>query len=445
MRVGDQASGSAERGTRPKRWARAREPGAKRLGAKRRALAGLVVGGVLAASAPPVQALPAALAENPDCTGIDAESPREEVTADNLPYDALQVGEAHDLLAEDGRTAGRGVTIVVVDTGVHAGLVDDQEVLRGTGEIPSPHGTIVAGLAAGGPDGDLPIGIAPGARVVSLKVHDTGYVAESDEELTEPDADAVASALGRVDSLGGKVVVVVPLAVGRTAGLVDAVRRLDDKRVLVVAAGGDRSEPDAGSPLDDFSGEEGIPPGENAAGEAWPAAVPSVLAVGASAQGADASSSIAVQNSDVDVAAPTYGGVSYGLNGQPCVVMTVSTDYAAAYVAGVAALVWTGRPADDAQELRARLIRTADGGTDPRTVSRATGHGVVQPVEALQRGTLPADRGGRDEVARRAEPPGAHEDLLASTRRDAVWWGLAGGCALVVALLLRPVLARRRR
>jgi len=26
-----------------------------------------------------------------------------------------------------------------------------------------------------------------------------------------------------------------------------------------------------------------------------------------------------------------------------------------------------------------------------------------------------------------------------------VWWGLLGGAALVLALLLRPVLARRRR
>lgn len=412
-------------------------------------LAGLAVAGVVAASAPPVQALPAAMAENPDCAGVDAESPPEEVTADNLPYEALQVEAAHELLEREGRTPGAGVTVVVVDSGVRADLVDDQEVLRGTGEIPSPHGTIVAGIATGAADGDLPVGLAPGADVVSLKVHDTGYAADADEEQAEPSADAVASGLAwvrsRRASLGDKVVVVVPFAVDRTAALASAVRGLDAADVLVVAAGGDRSEPDAGSPLDEFSGEEGIAPGENAVGEAWPAGFRSVLAVSASPLGADPSTSVAVQNSDVDVAAPTYGGVSYGLNGHPCVVMTVSTEYAAAYVAGVAALVWSGRPADDADELRDRLVRTADGGTDPGAVSRATGHGVVQPVEALQRRTLPADAGRRDEVARRAEPPGAREDLLASTRRDAVWWGLAGGAALVVALLLRPVLARRRR
>lgn len=419
----------------------------------RAGLVALAAAGVVAASAPPVPAAPVGssvlsrLAENPDCSAIDAESPPEDVTADNLPYEALQVDDAHELLEREGREPGAGVTVVVVDTGVRADLVDDQEVLRGTGEIPSPHGTVVAGIAAGAADGDLPVGVAPGADVVSLKVHDTGYAADVDEELTEPDAEAVAGALRRVDgaALGDRVVVVVPLAVDRTAGLVRAVRGLDDKRVLLVAAGGDRSEPDAGSPLDAFSGEEGVPPGENAVDQAWPAAIPSVLAVGASPQGADASSSVAVQNSDIDVAAPTYGGVAYGLNGHPCVVMTVSSEYAAAYVAGVAALVWSGRPGDDARELRERLVRTADGGTDPTAVSRATGHGVVQPVEALQRRTLPADGGRRDEVARRAEPPGAREDLLASTRRDALWWGLAGGCALVVALLLRPVLARRRR
>lgn len=413
----------------------------------RRLLAAAIVTGAVAAPvwSPP----PAVAAEGPDCTGLDNESPREEVSGDNVPYDVLQVETAHELLARDGRAPGAGVTVVVVDTGSRAEVVDGQEVLRGTGEIPSPHGTMVAGIVGGDPDGQLPIGVAPAARVISLKVHDTGYAASTDPELDEPSPDGVAAGLQWVRSrratLGDRVVAVVPLTVPRTASLASAVQDLDAAGVLVVAAGGDRPEPDSGSPLDDFAVEDGVPPGENAVREAWPAGFRSVLAVGASPVGGDASAVVSVQNSDVDVAAPSYGGVSYALNNHPCVVMTVSSEYAAAYVAGVAALVWSGRPADDADDLRDRLVRTADGGTDPDAVSRVTGHGVVQPVEALQRRTLPEEAGRRDEVARRAEPPEARADLLASTRRDAVWWGLAGGCALVVALLLRPVLARRRR
>ena len=53
-------------------------------------------------------------------------------------------------------------------------------------------------------------------------------------------------------------------------------------------------------------------------------------------------------------------------------------------------------------------------------------------------------RGMRHRAAVPAALPVEEPDVLESTRRDAVWWGLFGGGALVVALLLRPVLSRRR-
>ena len=43
-----------------------------------------------------------------------------------------------------------------------------------------------------------------------------------------------------------------------------------------------------------------------------------------------------------------------------------------------------------------------------------------------------------------ATAPEPAPDLLATTRDNAIWWGLIGGGLLVVALLLRPMLARRR-
>jgi len=36
-------------------------------------------------------------------------------------------------------------------------------------------------------------------------------------------------------------------------------------------------------------------------------------------------------------------------------------------------------------------------------------------------------------------------DPLDLMRDRAVWWGLLGGAAIVLALMLRPILARRRR
>jgi membrane-anchored mycosin MYCP len=95
----------------------------------------------------------------------------------------------------------------------------------------------------------------------------------------------------------------------------------------------------------------------------------------------------------------------------------------------------------------ARLFRTATGAGDVTT--RLTGHGVAQPVDALQR-PLTFDGKDRPETSEtnntvlKAQAPRPEADVLADTRDDALWWGLAGGGALVVAMLLRPVLARRR-
>ena len=95
------------------------------------------------------------------------------------------------------------------------------------------------------------------------------------------------------------------------------------------------------------------------------------------------------------------------------------------------------------KKLRDRLQGTASGNGH---ASPSTGYGVVQPVEALQRPLESMGAGSqRSADVPRGQVPPARADLLADTRHDAVWWGLAGGGALVVLLVLRPVLARRRR
>ena len=73
---------------------------------------------------------------------------------------------------------------------------------------------------------------------------------------------------------------------------------------------------------------------------------------------------------------------------------------------------------------------------------------MVQPLEALTRPLTPDGKGDldRDRPERSTIPPAAAPDpeldLLAAAREDAVWWGLVGGGAVVLALLLRPI-ARR--
>jgi membrane-anchored mycosin MYCP len=83
-------------------------------------------------------------------------------------------------------------------------------------------------------------------------------------------------------------------------------------------------------------------------------------------------------------------------------------------------------------------------------VDKFRGRGIVQPVEALTRPLRPARDGTigyGPAAAPRVAPaalPQEEPDVLRGTRDDAGWWGLFGGGALVVAMLLRPVLSRRR-
>jgi membrane-anchored mycosin MYCP len=79
------------------------------------------------------------------------------------------------------------------------------------------------------------------------------------------------------------------------------------------------------------------------------------------------------------------------------------------------------------------------------------GAGSVQAMDALTRPMVIGEDGtdlGAGSVEHQPQVlnvPEEPEDVLASTRGDAVWWGLLGGGVLLLAVVLRPVLARRRR
>lgn len=376
-------------------------------------------------------------AEGPDCDESAADSPRE-VTGDNLASLALQVPEATTLAARAGRKPGQGVSVIVVDSpfvGLDPARFEPLE---------TNHGVVVAGIV-GAPDQTRPdrveAGIATGAGLVDRAFYsaprgsEEGKVVPTSEGLAAR-LDVVAGEVRRGDH-GRRVVVLVPMEVPSSERLVTSLKRLHASGALVVAAAGDRLE--GSGFLGDYA--EGPKPGEDAVSDVWPAADPEVLAVGVSAP---SPYDTVLRNSGVDLAAPGTGSVSLGLNGGWCVVGSTSTHWAAAQVAGVAALVWSVHDEDTAAQLRARLEGTASGNGDQ--ASPLTGYGVVQAVPALQR---PVEGMGQNsqavEPVPRGEVPAARADLLAEARDNAVWWGLAGGGAVVVLLVLRPVLSRRRR
>lgn len=391
------------------------------------AVAALAVPLVPGAPAPAAPA--AAVAEGPDCSATGEDADRK-VKGVNEASEALQVPAATALAERRGRGPGAGVRVVVVDTEVPGGVG-----LGPRPDITSSHGLTAAGIV-GGPaqsDPDVAVGIAPEAAVDTVRFYDVPRGQEGDGE-TPPSSGALAAALRTVD-VRGRTIVLVPAVVADSKELRAALARLHREGALVVAPAGD--VPGEGSGFLEEYAE--VKPGQDAAADVWPAADPDVLAVGISSP---AWQPRALRNSAVDLAAPGAGSVSIGVQGGWCVVAEGSTEWAAAQVAGVAALVWSVHADDSAVELRDRLQATASGNGE---ASPLTGFGVVQPVEALQRpveSMAAQDRGG--EVVPRGKVPAERADLLAGTRRDAVWWGLGGGGALVVLLVLRPVLARRR-
>jgi membrane-anchored mycosin MYCP len=400
----------------------------------RPALLGAACGGLLGLA--PVSP---ALAADPVCdsTGTVLES-------DVDPLDQLGIGRAQTLA---GRPTTPPVRVAVLDSGVTGPWIPvvERHTAHGGGEVRFFHGTAVAGLIAGD---DL--GVAPDAEIVDVRVYDTDGTSDDGVRVTE---EAVADGLfwvaQQADDLNIRVAN-VSLVVRDSPRLERAVRAAREAGVIVVAASGNRPG-DGDEFAEDF--EDGGPgPGEDAAGTMFPTGFGWPLVVSASATAArsgetDPTPHI-VLNSATTVAAPTFGARTYGLDGRRCALGSIATSWAAAEVSGVLALLAQRYPQDTDEQLVARLVNTANGTPDDPTP--LTGAGVVQPVEALTRPLDPdrsGDLGRTVSTARDTAPAVAPEpeaDPLAGAGDDAVWWGLIGGGVLVVALLLRPVLARRR-
>lgn len=416
--------------------------------------------GILAAGsclAGPSAAANARALVDTDCAAVQVDDRSTESTSPSLPFDLLGLEDAWAPSVREGTVPGAGVRVAVVDSGVsgEAEIPVVERVSFSTGrELGEYHGTAVAGLVAGAlreaePE-LLPVGFAPGAEIVDVRVYDR---TQPDEGEVGLETARVAAGLQWVAANARRLgigVANVSLAVPPDDALRAAVRAVADQDVVVVAGSGNR--PVEGDPLFGEFGE--VRTGEDARGAIFPAGYDEVVAVNATARGVPATEGeidvrgSVLQNSATDVAVPTYGAVTASVNGGTCVLPSVTTSWAAAEVSGIVALLRAAYPRDNARQIVTRLRSTADGTTAGPTV--LTGAGVVQPGEALSRPLRP----GRDGKVRtnaeeadtnpRATAPVPPEDRLARTRRNAIWLGLIGGSALAIAALLRPLLARRR-
>ena len=406
---------------------------------------------------------PAYAAEDADCTGITVDQPTIafSTAAQSQPMLDLQVDRAQEELRSRGPEPGAGIGVAILDSGIAttpALRVVPASPLAGT-ELQDPHGSIVAGLVAGAerPQGGV-VGAAPAATLYDVQV----YVADDEDSSTGPLAPQTLAAglqvsadlarQGRVDV----VVVALTLEDDEAHSVRRALTVLLREDVVVVAASGDRPEQETDPLYGTFGQDEdddSTAHGEDAIGLVWPAASPrrKVLAVNTSAPAdVDLTASV-LPNSDTDVAAPTLGGVSYAIQGSTCLVPDEpSSEWAAAEVGGLVALLRSAHRGETAEQIVARVKETATGAGSPESATPLTGFGIVQPLEALRRPLHPGRNGQLERVddttlgTERAEAPQDPPDVLAPARRRVVWWGLVGLGLLVVASVLGPVLARRR-
>ena len=425
----------------------------------RPALASLSVASVLLLGPVGLPAPPAAADDGvpQDCGAIPPEDDVDYATDQpSAPLAAMGVDDALARLKKQHVRAGTGVTVAVIDSGVSdqapvtfAGHVDAGNKVA----IPSDyHGTAVAGLIAGRPrsraDGGA-VGIAPGARILDVQVYDEADASTDPSSPQSPmTVDNLRSGLQAViDAVPteGIRIVNISLAIPNDEQIRAQIAQLYALGAVVVAPTGNRSELPPGIP-DSFAEHTS---GEDAAPYVHPADYPDVLAVNATPQGSSDPNPMrwVLENSSTDVAAPTAGAVSYSLGGESCYLADPATSFAAAEVSGALALLQSAYDEPVAASVR-RLLTTADGRSDiPNTL---VGAGVVQAMDALTRPMEISDSGEdlsagsvqhQPQVLSVPEQP---DDVLASTRKDAVWWGLVGGGVLLLALVLRPVLARRR-
>lgn len=364
---------------------------------------------------------------------------------------------------------GDGVTVAVVDTGVRpSDALGDR--LEGAGDLIAPtrsgqqgrvdcdgHGTLVAGVVAGAPDAGTGFaGVAPGARILSIRQSSERYAPKGSSGGTAGTSETLATAIDLAVKSGADVVNVSadecgPAVTTNNASLTAAVERAVRENVVVVVAAGNLGQ------------REGCDtqnvPGKAAVTGATPANVPAALTVG-SVSGAGTPSEFSLAGDWVDVAAPGEDVVSTNPHpegrGQVDAVATADgtapingTSFSAAYVSGIVALVRARFPDLTAEQVVNRIRATAEHPAGPGERNIDVGSGMVDPRMALT-AVLPEEGdagavGGAAAAADRASglaPAASGGDDGATARTVAV----AGATALLVALavVLAAVAVRRR-
>jgi membrane-anchored mycosin MYCP len=343
-----------------------------------------------------------------------------EILPDTDPGVATPAQLMLDLPAAWRVSRGEDQTVAIIDTGVRPGprlpAVDPGGDYVATTDGLTDcdgHGTLVAGLIGGQPGDDGFSGVAPAARLLSLRTTSAAFsprLAGDDPLLARANVDltALARAIVHAADLGARVITISTVTclpadrdVDQT-GLGAALRYAAVERdaVIVAAAGnngqtgsvGGGGESCESNPLTDLSRPQDP---RNWAGVSsisapswWQPYVLSVASLNSSGQ----PSAFTMAGPWVGVAAPGEdiasvsnrddGGLANGLPGNHGKPVALSgTSYAAAYLSGVAALIRSHYPELTAAQVQRRIAATAHNSA--RAPSNLVGAGTVDPVAAL--------------------------------------------------------------
>ncbi|MEU7632241.1 type VII secretion-associated serine protease mycosin [Nocardia sp. NPDC049220] len=364
---------------------------------------------------------------------------------------------ALDLRRARALSRGAGVTVAVIDTGVQPGprlpnLVGGGDYIAAGGDGLSDcdaHGTLVAGIVGATSDPtDGFSGVAPDARIISIRVRSGAFTPDTPnsdpDQRIAVDIRTMARAITRAANQGAGVIVIslpicVPAAARVDQSMLSAAigYAVHVRGSLIVAGAGNAAgtancaqnpDIDPTRPTDTRNWRDV----KTISTPGWFGA--DVLTVGfTTATGAPMPDSltgpwvsVAAPGTGIESLGPGGGGLINGVGEPDKLVPVGGASFAAAYVAGVAALLRSRFPNETPGEIASRLQASAHA--PARGIDNAVGAGMIDPLAALSYRTPPAKPAGLFQSTELVMPaPARAKDVRPAAAATAV---------IVVAVLL---------